>query len=97
MYRINTASLVRNKLFICREWHVQPSEIDKMPYYEYEQILEEINIVQKEQEKEKKEQEKQYGGMNNMNPKTMMNSMRNSMPSFNTNSFKMPTLSMPKF
>ena len=41
-YRINTASLVRNKLFICKEWHVQPSEIDKMPYYEYEQILEEI-------------------------------------------------------
>lgn len=89
--------MVRNKLFICREWHVQPSEIDKMPYYEYEQILEEINIVQKEQEKEKKEQEKQYGGLNNMNPKSMMNSMRNSMPSFNTNSFKMPTLSMPKF
>ncbi len=96
MYRINTASLVRNKLYICKEWHIQPSEIDKLPFYEYEQILEEIHIVQKEQEKQQKEQEKQYAGMN-MNPKSMMNSMRNSMPSFNTNSFKMPTVSMPKF
>ena len=89
--------MVRNKLFICKEWHIQPSEIDKMPYYEYEQILEAINIVQKDEEKRRKEEEKQYKGMNSMNPKSMMNSMSRSMPSFNTNSFKMPTVSMPKF
>lgn len=86
--------MVRNKLRISKEWNIQPSEIDRLAFYEYEQILEEINIIQKEEEKRQKEENKQY---NNMNPKSMMSSMRNSMPSFNTNSFKMPTVSMPKF
>ena len=57
--------MVRNKLFICKEWHVQPSEIDRLAFYEYELICEEINIVQKEQEKQQKEQEKQYAGYEN--------------------------------
>lgn len=95
MYRINTASLVRNKLFICKEWHIQPSEIDRLPYYDYELICEEINIVQKEQEKKQQEQEKQYSGMqSSMNPNRMMNSMRNSMPGMKMPS--LPTVSMPK-
>lgn len=86
--------MVRNKLFICKEWNVQPSEIDRMPFYTYEQILEEINIVQKEQEKKQKEQEKQYGSLGNINPNRMMNSMRNNMPGMTMP--KMPTISMPK-
>lgn len=95
MYRINTASLVRNKLFICKEWHIQPSEIDRLPYYDYELICEEINIVQKEQEKKQQEQEKQYSGMqSSMNPNRMMNSMRNNMPGMKMPS--LPTISMPK-
>jgi len=79
--------LVRNKLYICKEWHIQPSEIDRLNYYEYELICQEINIVQKEQEKQQKQQEKEYSGLkNSMNPNSMMNSMANNM--------KMP--SMPK-
>lgn len=96
MYRINTANLVRSKLHICKEWHVQPSEIDRMFYYEFELICEEINIVQKEQEKQNKEQEKQYSGMQkSMNPSTMMNSIKNNMPGMKMPS--MPKISMPKF
>ena len=41
MYRINTANLVQNKLFICKEWHIQPSEIDRMFYYD-DQYLDQI-------------------------------------------------------
>lgn len=82
--------MVRNKLIICREYHIQPSEIDRMAFYEYEQILEEINIIQKNEEKRQKEQEKQYSSTN-YNPSSMMNSMRNSMPKMT-----MPNMSMPK-
>lgn len=96
MYKINTANLVRNKLFICKEWHIQPSEIDRMAFYEYELIGQEINIVQKEQEKQNKEQEKQYAGMQkSMNPASMMNSMKNNMPGMKMPA--MPKMTMPKF
>jgi len=87
--------LVRNKLFICKEWHVQPSEIDRLAFYEYEIICEEINIVQKEKEKQQKEQEKQYSGMQkSMNPNSMMSSIKNNMPGMKMPS--LPTVSMPK-
>lgn len=91
MFRINIESLVRNKLYICKDFHIQPSEIDRMWYFEYEQILKEINAHIKEQEKQNEEQQKQYGNLQkNMNPSSMMNSMK--MPSMS----KMPTISMPK-
>jgi len=91
MYRINIESLVRNKLYICKDFHIQPSEIDRMWYFEYEQILKEINAHIKEQEKQNEEQQKQYGNLQkNMNPSSMMNNMK--MPSMP----KMPTISMPK-
>ena len=91
MYRINIESLVRNKLYICKDFHIQPSEIDRMWYFEYEQILKEINAHIKEQEKQNEEQQKQYGNLQkNMNPSNMMNNMK--MPTMP----KMPTISMPK-
>lgn len=91
MYQINIESLVRNKLYICKDFHIQPSEIDRMWYFEYEQILKEINAHIKEQEKQNEEQQKQYDNLQkNMNPRSMMNSMK--MPSMP----KMPTISMPK-
>lgn len=67
-----------------------------MYYFEYEMICEQINIVQKEEEKRQKDQDKQYAGMQkSMNPSSMMNSMRNNMPGMKMPS--MPTISMPKF
>ena len=82
--------MVRNKLIICKEYNIQPSELDRMAYYEYEQILEEINIIQKDEEKRQKEQEKQYNSQS-FNPNSMMNSMKNSMPKMS-----MPNMSIPK-
>ena len=43
-----------------KEYHLQPSEIDRMVYYEYEWILEEINVLQKEQEKHNESQQKEF-------------------------------------
>lgn len=94
MYKINTGNLAQNKILICKEWNIQPSEIDRMPFYEYEMMREQISTIQKEQEKRQKEEEKKYSGMKqNMNPTSMMNSMRN-MPGMKMPS--LPRVSMPR-
>ena len=88
--------MVRNKLLLCKEYHLQPSEIDRFVYYEYEWILEEINVLQKQQEEDNKAQQEQYDNMKqSMNMNAMTNSMRNSMPKMGD--MKMPTINMTKF
>lgn len=83
--------MVRNKLYICKEYHIQPSEIDKMVFFEYEYMLEDINKEQKEQEKKNKEDEKKYAALNKTPTyNSMMNNVGRSMP-------KLPSFSMPKF
>lgn len=81
--------MVRNKLLICRDYHIQPSELDRMQYFDYEHILEEINVLQKEQEKQNEEQEKM---MNKINPNSMHRSMQNTM-----SNYRPPKVSIPKF
>lgn len=96
LFRINMKNLVKNKLYICKEYHLQPSEIDRMVYYEYEWILEEINVLQKEQEKHNESQQKEFDSMkSSMNPSNMMKNMHSSLP--NMGSMKMPTMQIPKF
>lgn len=95
MYRIDVRNLVKSKLFICRDYHIQPSEIEKMPYYEFEYMLEDITQITKEQQKQQEEQEKQYAEQQHMyNPKAMMSSMQNSMPKMSMPA--MPKINMPK-
>lgn len=87
-FRINVESLTKNKLYVCKEYNIQFSEIDKLPYYEYETILEEINVIQKKQEKES---ENYNNDKMNMNPQKYARSMTNSI-----SNFKMPQVKMPK-
>lgn len=95
MYRIDVRNLVKSKLFICRDYHIQPSEIERMPYYEFEYMLEDITEITKQQQKQQEEQEKEYAQQQKAyNPKTMMSSMQQSMPKISMPS--MPTISMPK-
>lgn len=93
---INLRNLTKNKLFICKEYHIQPSEIDKMQFWEYEWYTDEIKEISKEQEKQQKEQDKQYADMrSSMNTSSMMRNAQQSMP--NISAPKMPTINMPKF
>lgn len=84
MYLVDIRNLVRNKLNICKEYHIQPSEIDRMMYFEYEYILEDINKDIKEQEKRQKEQEKQQESYKSSMPNysKMMSGMQSSIPKF---------------
>ena len=82
--------MVKSKLYICRDWHIQPSEIDKLMYFEYEYMIQDINKENKEQEKRNKEEEKKYGSIGKMpNYNSMMNNASKNIPS-------MPSVSMPK-
>ena len=103
MFRINLENLIKNKIYIAREYHIQPSEIDKIPFYEYEIYLEQMNLIAKKQEEENRKQQEEYEGMrSSMNPAKMMSGMKNgmSMPKMPTMSSpsmpKMPTISIPK-
>lgn len=86
IYKVSVVNSVRNSLFICREYHIQPSEILRMPYWIYEEYLANIKDIQKKEEKEQKDQDKRY---NNMMPKMP------SMPKMSAPS--MPKISIPKF
>ena len=82
--------MVQNKLFICKEYHVQPSEIDRMVFFEYEYVLEYIKKEQAEAKKRQEEDEKKYGNMKMPNYSSMMNNISShSTPS-------LPKISMPK-
>lgn len=86
MYKVSVVNSVRNSLFICREYHIQPSEILRMPYWIYEEYLANIKDIQKKEEKEQKDQDKRY---NSMMPK-MPSMPKMSVPA-------MPKISIPKF
>lgn len=94
MFRVNLRNLVKNKLWIAKDWHICPSEIDKLVYYEYEWMLEEINDHNKEQEKKSKEEQKQYDSMKQSMPNlsNMTRSMQKGMPNMT-----LPKVSIPKF
>jgi len=88
MYSIDLRNLVKNKLYICKNYHIQPSEIDKMEYFNYEYMLEDIKEIQDEEQKRADEQES-GSGMGDMSKQ--MRSMQNSMTSTMSN-FKMPSI-----
>lgn len=83
LFLVDIRNLVRNKLNICKEYHIQPSEIDRMPFYEYEYMLEDINADIKEQEKRQKEEEKKYGNVSTPNYNQMMRNASSNLPKFN--------------
>lgn len=86
IYKVSVVNSVRNSLFICREYHIQPSEMLRMPYWIYEEYLANIKDIQKKEEKEQKDQDKRY---NSMMPKMP------SMPKMSAPA--MPKISIPKF
>lgn len=87
--------MVKNKLYICRDYHLQPSEIDRVPFYEYEMWIENINQIQKEEEKRREMEEKQQS---RYDPSRYMSSMSRSMSSSMSNiGSSMPNFSIPKF
>lgn len=76
---------VQNDLYICRDYHIQPSELRRLPYFEYEIMIDSIREINKKAEEDEKRRKKN-GGM----PEGYSMPKMPEMP-------KMPTVSIPKF
>ena len=56
LFRIDLMNYIKVKSILAKEFHIQPSEIDKMPAWEYELFMKEINqAVKEENDRNKKE------------------------------------------
>ena len=65
-WQINLKSLVQSKLIIAREYHIQPSEIDALPYFEFEAYKDEITETAKKEKEEQEKREKEYSNSHKM-------------------------------
>lgn len=93
LFQIRLLQLIKNKVALAKNFYISPSEIDRMYYWEYEYLLEEVNQTIKE---ENEKQEKENGKYGNMNPKSMMSSARSMMPK--SSGFSAPKIpSIPSF
>lgn len=76
---------VINDLYLCRDYHIQPSEIRRLPYWQYEIMLEKVHEINKKAEEDEKKREKN-GGL----PEGYSIPKPSPMPS-------MPQINIPKF
>lgn len=90
LFKVNIANLVRDKLIIVKEFFIQPSEIDRMPYWEYETVKEEVHKYLKEKQKQNEQQNDDYASQR----KQMSSGFKPS--AFKTPSFKSPNIKIPK-
>lgn len=90
MFRINLVEHIKMKAALAKQFHIQPSEIDKMPYWEYEIFIKQINdLVKDENDKQKSEMDKYHVSeyMNMARPGNINKMMSNAQP-------KMPNMNM---
>ena len=93
LFRIDLMNYIKVKSILAKEFHIQPSEIDKMPAWEYDLFMKEINQAVKE-ENDRNKKEMDNAGIDKMqkmsNPKYMQSMQNKYTP-------KMPSMpSMPK-
>ena len=60
--------MVRNKAALAKNFHIQPSEFEVMPYWEYELFIENLNEMIKEDNERNKSEEEGYNKYKNFKP-----------------------------
>lgn len=69
-------SLLKNKLLLQKNYHLQELSIDEWPFWMLEENIKIVNEITEEEEKhKKKEEDKQSKSMPNFNPSSYMNNM----------------------
>ena len=97
LFSIDILGLIRNKVALCKNFHMQPSEIDRMCFYEYEYFIEEVQEIIKKEEEANKANEKKYGSYNpNKMYRDAQAQMRSSSKSTGVSMPKSTGVSMPK-
>ena len=79
------SSLLKNKLLLQKNYHLQEWAIDDWPFWMFEENIRIVNELSEEEEKQrKKQEEQQQKSMPNFNPGSYMNSMNNMSNKFKT-------------
>lgn len=88
LFQINIQNLIFNKVQLAKNFHIQPSEIDQMMMWEYEEFMKELNdIVKKENKEQQTEMDKYHiNELSKMTDPKRLNKMTNP---------KMPDMKMP--
>ena len=60
LFRIDLMNLIDIKASLAKNFHIQPSEIDRMPMWEYELFIEKLNNQVKEENKKQQEEMDKY-------------------------------------
>ena len=90
LFMIDIMQLIKVKAIVGKQFHIQPSEIDQMPYWEYEFYLKALNeMVEEENEKQQSEMDKYHVNdyMKMASPSGINKMMANAQP-------KMPNISI---
>lgn len=89
LFKINIVEHVKVKAILAKQFHIQPSEIDNMTYWEYEIFVKHINdLVEAENKQQEQAMDKYHVDeyMNMARPGNMQKMISNSQP-------KMPDMS----
>ena len=86
LFQISLQSFYDLRAALLKYSHLQPSEMDRMPFFELEELLDSLKDLADKEEEERKKKEGKSSGDFNMN--SMSRQMKSNMPS-------MPT--MPNF
>jgi hypothetical protein len=102
LFKIDIINFIKTKAILAKEFHIQPSEFDNMPAWEFEIFMKEINEAVKE-ENERNKQEMDKSGIseaqkmsNPNNVRRMQNAHMSKMPSLGSMSTNMGSFKMPK-
>lgn len=60
LFQVNITRMIQNKASLAKNFHVQPSEIDRMQYWEYEMFIKELSDLVEQENKQQEEQLDKY-------------------------------------
>lgn len=91
-FRVNILDIISVKAQLSKAFSIPPSEVDRMPFWEFELYVKELEKLVKEENSQSEDQ------MNKSGARDMMKTMKNGGPSKMMENMtpKMPSMSMPK-
>ena len=60
LWRMDILGFIKTKAILAKQFHIQPSEVDKMPYWEYEYFIKNLDEMAKKENEDQEEASKQY-------------------------------------
>jgi hypothetical protein len=90
---VDLVNFIKVKAILAKEFHIQPSEFDNMPAWEYEIFMKEINNAVKEENERNKREEGENSSLQEARKMANMSSMEKMQKQMTP---KMPNITIPK-